>query len=111
MSPAGACMGALGADPGLLHSAFVAELVHWNMALLEQSLQQCSTNATARVAISSKDCGMFGWAVTFLLVAIVAALFGFGGLAGTAAWMAKILFIVGLALFLVFLVMGRRPPF
>jgi uncharacterized membrane protein YtjA (UPF0391 family) len=53
---------------------------------------------------------MFGWAVTFLVVAIVAALLGFGGLAGTAAWMAKVLFAVGLALFLIFLVMGRRPP-
>ena len=27
---------------------------------------------------------MLGWAVTFLVVALVAALFGFGGIAGTA---------------------------
>ncbi|MGA7948553.1 MAG: DUF1328 domain-containing protein [Thiobacillaceae bacterium] len=53
---------------------------------------------------------MFGWAVTFLIIAIVAALLGFGGLAGTAAWMAKVLFVVGLGLFLVLLVLGRRPP-
>ncbi|HYP68358.1 MAG TPA: DUF1328 domain-containing protein [Thiobacillaceae bacterium] len=53
---------------------------------------------------------MFGWAVTFLIIAIVAALLGFGGLAGPAAWMAKALFAVGLGLFLVFLVLGRRPP-
>jgi uncharacterized membrane protein YtjA (UPF0391 family) len=54
---------------------------------------------------------MFGWAIVFLIISIVAALFGFGGLAGTAAWMAKVLFAVGLALFVVFLVMGGRPPF
>lgn len=54
---------------------------------------------------------MFGWAVTFLTIAIIAALLGFGGFAGTAAWLAKILFVVGLGLFLVFLVIGRRPPY
>lgn len=52
---------------------------------------------------------MFGWAVTFLVIAIVAALLGFGGLAGTAAWMAKIVFVAGLVLFLLFLV-SRNPP-
>jgi uncharacterized membrane protein YtjA (UPF0391 family) len=53
---------------------------------------------------------MFGWALIFLIVAIVAALLGFGYLAGMAAWMAKILFLVGLVLFVVLLVLGRRPP-
>ena len=28
---------------------------------------------------------MFGWAIGFLLIALVAAVFGFGGLAGAAA--------------------------
>jgi len=53
---------------------------------------------------------MFGWAITFLIVAIVAGIFGFAGIAGTATWIAKILFVVGLAVFLVLLVTGRRPP-
>lgn len=53
---------------------------------------------------------MFGWALTFLIIAIIAALLGFGYLAGMAAWMAKILFLVGLVLFVVFLVLGRRAP-
>lgn len=52
---------------------------------------------------------MFGWAVTFLVVAIVAALLGFGGLAGAAAWMARIVFVAGLVLFLFFLVSGNPP--
>ncbi|SME95727.1 DUF1328 domain-containing protein [Pseudobacteriovorax antillogorgiicola] len=42
---------------------------------------------------------MFSWALGFLLLAIVAGVFGFGGIAGTAAGFAKILFVVGLALF------------
>jgi uncharacterized membrane protein YtjA (UPF0391 family) len=53
---------------------------------------------------------MFGWAVTFLIVAIIAGIFGFAGIAGTAAWIAKVLFVVGLVVFLGLLVLGRRPP-
>ena len=40
------------------------------------------------------------WAFAFLLLAIVAGYFGFGGLEGAAAGIAKVLF----ALFLVFLI-------
>lgn len=57
---------------------------------------------------------MLSWAVMFFIIAIIAALFGFGGIAGTAAWIAQALFAVFLAvflvLFLVTLVMGRRSP-
>ena len=50
---------------------------------------------------------MFGWAILFLLVAIVAAALGFGGLAGTATYAAKIVFVVGLILFVASLVFSR----
>lgn len=53
---------------------------------------------------------MFGWAITFLIVAIVAALLGFSGIAGTATNIAWVLFVVGLIVALVFFVLGRRPP-
>ncbi|MEZ5923276.1 MAG: DUF1328 domain-containing protein [Hyphomicrobiaceae bacterium] len=46
------------------------------------------------------------YAVVFLVVAIVAALFGFGGVAGTAMEGAKILFWVAIALFLISVVVG-----
>ena len=49
---------------------------------------------------------MIGWAVTFLVVALVAALLGFGGIAGTAMEAAKIVFFVASALFLISAVMG-----
>ena len=51
---------------------------------------------------------MLRWAVIFLVVALVAAVFGFGGIAGDAAWMAKILFVAFLIVALVSLVLGRR---
>lgn len=54
---------------------------------------------------------MLNWAVTFLVIALIAAVFGFGGIAGTAAGFAKILFGVFLILFLISLVVPRlRPP-
>lgn len=56
---------------------------------------------------------MIGWAVTFLLVAVIAALLGFGGIAGTAMEAAKIVFFIAVALFLisaVFGVMRGRSP-
>lgn len=51
---------------------------------------------------------MLSWALGFFIVAIVAAVFGFGALAGTAAWIAKVLFVLFLIGFLVSLVMGWR---
>jgi uncharacterized membrane protein YtjA (UPF0391 family) len=59
---------------------------------------------------TGKESVMFGWAITFLIVAIIAGIFGFAGVAGTAAWIAKILFAVGLVMFLALLAAGRRPP-
>jgi uncharacterized membrane protein YtjA (UPF0391 family) len=55
---------------------------------------------------------MLNWAVTFLIIALIAAVFGFGGIAVEAAWIAKVLFVVFLVLFLVCLLRGgvRRRP-
>jgi uncharacterized membrane protein YtjA (UPF0391 family) len=50
---------------------------------------------------------MLSWAVTFLIIALIAAVLGFGVVAGTAASIAKILFFVFLILFVVSLVRGR----
>ncbi|MCQ8184109.1 DUF1328 domain-containing protein [Parvularcula maris] len=48
---------------------------------------------------------MLGWALTFLLIALIAAALGFGGVAGAASSIAVVLFWVFLALFAVSLVM------
>ncbi|WP_456299867.1 DUF1328 family protein [Falsiroseomonas oryzae] len=53
------------------------------------------------------------WAVVALVIALVAAALGFGGIAGTASGIAQILFWVFLVVFVVVLVMnffGRRGP-
>ncbi len=55
---------------------------------------------------------MLRFAVIFFIIAIVAALFGFGGVAAGATEIAKILFFVFLVLFIVSLVAGllKRGP-
>ena len=54
---------------------------------------------------------MLGWALMFLIVALIAGVFGFGNIMAGAAGIAQILFFVFLVLFLVSLVTGavRRP--
>ena len=49
---------------------------------------------------------MLHYAVVFFIIALIAAVLGFGGIAGASAGIAKILFLV---LFVVSLILGRRP--
>jgi uncharacterized membrane protein YtjA (UPF0391 family) len=51
---------------------------------------------------------MLRWAILFLVVALIAALFGFTDVAGTSMVAAKILFFVFLVLFVVSLIIGDR---
>ena len=62
---------------------------------------------------------MLGWALAFFMLAIAAAAFGFGGIAGASASIAQVLFVIFLALtvvaFVVRAIQGRsvvqaRPP-
>jgi len=49
---------------------------------------------------------MIKWAFIFLVIALVLGALGFSGLAGAAMGIAKILFFIGLALFVIFLILG-----
>jgi uncharacterized membrane protein YtjA (UPF0391 family) len=57
---------------------------------------------------------MFGWAIFFLLVALIAGALGFGGVAAVSVDFARIVFFIALVLFVVSLiyglVTGRQPP-
>jgi uncharacterized membrane protein YtjA (UPF0391 family) len=53
---------------------------------------------------------MLYWAAVFFIIALIAAIFGFGGLAASAVGIAKILFFVFLILAVVSLLLGRRVP-
>ena len=58
---------------------------------------------------------MLGWALTFLVIALIAAVLGFGGIAGFAVEIAKIIFFAAIILFVisavVALIRGRSPTF
>jgi uncharacterized membrane protein YtjA (UPF0391 family) len=49
---------------------------------------------------------MLGWVVTFLIVALVAGILGFGGVAGASIEIAKIIFFIAVVLFLISAVVG-----
>jgi uncharacterized membrane protein YtjA (UPF0391 family) len=51
---------------------------------------------------------MLSWALTFLIIALIAAALGFGGIAGTSAGIAQVLFFVFLIMFVLALITGRR---
>ena len=52
---------------------------------------------------------MLSYAIIFLLIALAAGVLGFGVIAGTAATIAKVLFLVFLVLFIVSLIRGKKP--
>jgi len=49
---------------------------------------------------------MLYWAAVFFVIAVVAALLGFGGIAVGAAYIAKLLFFLFLVLFVIALIAG-----
>ena len=51
---------------------------------------------------------MLSYAITFLIIAVIAGILGFGVIAGTAALIAKVLFVLFLVLFVASLVSGKR---
>jgi uncharacterized membrane protein YtjA (UPF0391 family) len=67
-------------------------------AKMNQKVQQAES--------SPKEEKMLNWALAFFVIALVAAILGFGGIAAAAAGIAKILFFIFLILFVVALVGG-----
>src|SRR5690349_19190769 len=67
-----------------------------------------------RAPFSGRRMQMLGWALVFLVVALIAGLLGFTGLAVASAGIAQILFYIFVVLFvvssLIYLIRGRAPP-
>jgi uncharacterized membrane protein YtjA (UPF0391 family) len=68
------------------------------------------TVATIRRRSAFPRFTMLRYALLFLVVALIAAVFGFTEVAGTAYLAAKIVFFIFLVLFVVMLVLGRGSP-
>ena len=85
------------------------ELPCWDGARAFRPLHLTSYELAVRMQQTPReDKSMLYYALVFLLIAIVAAIFGFTGVYAAAAGIAKILFILFLVLFVVSLVAGRR---
>src|SRR5437660_1774006 len=53
-----------------------------------------------------EDTHVLRWALAFLIIAVIAAVFGFSGLAHDAAWVGQLLAFVFVVLFLISLIFG-----
>ena len=53
---------------------------------------------------------MLGYALTFLIVGLIAGLLGMAGIAAVATQIGWILFLIGVVLLIVHMVRGRMPP-
>lgn len=69
--------------------------------------------ATGQVQQRKGETEMLGWALAFLVIALIAGLLGFGGIAGASAGIAQFLFVVFIVLFVIALIaraVRGRPP-
>ena len=69
-----------------------------------RQLQHTRQRSTAN--FNQEVTSILRWAVIFLIIALVAALFGFTGIASAAAGIAKFLFFLFLVMCLVFFILG-----
>lgn len=53
---------------------------------------------------------MFNWAIAFLVIAIVAGVLGFSGVAGASVGLAKITLLAGLVLAVALWILGKKAP-
>jgi uncharacterized membrane protein YtjA (UPF0391 family) len=71
----------------------------------DDSIAAANLKATAA---TNQEFNMLHYAVVFFVIALIAALFGFGGIAAGAAGIAKILFVVFVILAVAAFLFGRN---
>jgi uncharacterized membrane protein YtjA (UPF0391 family) len=71
-------------------------------------LERCAAPSVAAIEREMENRGgiMLSWVVTFLVVALIAAVLGFGGIAGVSIEIAKTIFFIAVILFLVSVVVS-----
>jgi uncharacterized membrane protein YtjA (UPF0391 family) len=75
---------------------------------LDYFLSRCAAPSVAAIKAEPGNRGrvMLSWVVTFLIVALIAGILGFGGIAGVSIEIAKTIFFIAVILFLVSAVVG-----
>jgi uncharacterized membrane protein YtjA (UPF0391 family) len=64
------------------------------------------TAATSQPHAPGRGTAQLSWGIAFLIIALVAALFEFGGIASAVSGIAKLLFYLFLTIFFILLVLG-----
>jgi uncharacterized membrane protein YtjA (UPF0391 family) len=73
----------------------------------DYSGSRCAAPSVALISKQKTKVGvMLSWVVTFLVVALIAGILGFGGVAGVSIEIAKAIFFIAVVLFLVSAVIG-----
>jgi uncharacterized membrane protein YtjA (UPF0391 family) len=67
---------------------------------------RCVGRSGIETEFESKGDVMLSWVVTFLVVALIAGILGFGGIAGVSIEIAKTIFFIAIVLFLISAVVG-----
>jgi uncharacterized membrane protein YtjA (UPF0391 family) len=62
--------------------------------------------APDRAPQGKEEKAMLSWVVTFLVIALIAGILGFGGIAGVSIEIAKAIFFIAIVLFLISAVVG-----
>jgi uncharacterized membrane protein YtjA (UPF0391 family) len=82
----------------------------WNICsgagLFPQPRRDFLRRADCETGIASRGSVMLSWVVTFLIVALIAGILGFGGIAGVSIEIAKAIFFIAVVLFLISAVVG-----
>jgi uncharacterized membrane protein YtjA (UPF0391 family) len=70
---------------------------------------RCATPVVALILkqkVETEVLIMLSWVVTFLIIALIAGILGFGGIAGASVEIAKVIFFIAVVLFLISAVVG-----
>jgi len=69
-------------------------------------IPQAAALSADRTKRETEDRTMLSWVVTFLVIALIAGILGFGGIAGASVEIAKAIFFIAVLLFLISVVVG-----
>jgi uncharacterized membrane protein YtjA (UPF0391 family) len=67
---------------------------------------ECVSARSAGAEIEIAELVMLSWVVTFLIIALIAGVLGFGGIAGVSIEIAKAIFFIAVVLFIISAVVG-----
>jgi uncharacterized membrane protein YtjA (UPF0391 family) len=101
----------LAPSQGIAAAIGVQAVNHWHALCIRLLARVTRVPRRKKEHFLRREFVMLYWAAVFLIIALIAAVFGFGGIAASAAGIAKLLFVVFLILFIVSLLFGglQRP--